>query len=345
MKFAKVLFFICVIGICAALERTVSRAETEYMASTKAARVKVGYKDLMMANTAQDGIMDKNYNVRVQDNFDFVDCELDVVLLKSGGFNSGIPFYFKNPSVTANKKVMANFLKIGDSANNYYLPFNTISRNCEFNASMDPNVKLNFSCNLENKNGVNVFKIFFQDLDPTNMDHTFNASMVQQEIDNRQTDRRRHINTEFQRVTRAVMQASKIVRDIDNIKKSDQEVKAAKERLVADLKRQIAELQTTKTQLESKKQTQSLKVQQVQSEKTNNFNTKEKKISFRISLEKSIQTLEGGMATPALLDALKREIEENKTQLRYWLTGAVYHRVCSEAESSALFDLALDDAK
>ena len=132
------------------------------MASTKAARVKVGYKDLMMANTAQDGIMDKNYNVRVQDNFDFVDCELDVVLLKSGGFNSGIPFYFKNPSVTANKKVMANFLKIGDSANNYYLPFNTISRNCEFNASMDPNVKLNFSCNLENKNGVNVFKIFFQ---------------------------------------------------------------------------------------------------------------------------------------------------------------------------------------
>jgi hypothetical protein len=327
----------------ASLERTVSRVETEYMAATKSANARVGYKDLMvMTNDIDKQLYEKNHPVRVMDNDgDFIDIELDVTGLKTKTVPSGIPFYVKDPNTLAGKRVAGNLLKAG-TANNFYLPFSTIT-NCNYEESADPNVKPNAICDIENKNGANVITIYFTAYSNTNDEHKSLTAMLVNEFESNKMARRNFIMGEFSRVTRAAMNAKSVVTKINDAKKNDADLLAARKASIEKLIVQIAEMRQQMVTLESQKLALSQQVQLVKTAQAENHANKEKKITLRISIEKTIKTLESKINKQEILDKLTKDIQENKNSLRYWLTGSVYHRICTEQESNQLFDLALND--
>lgn len=346
MKFAKVLFFVCVIGICAAagLERTVSKVESEYMAATKAAKAEVGYKEMMQSTNAMDtAAFGTNHKVNLSDTTDNVDALMDMNLIKTDGFNSGIPFYFSNAASVASKSVMKSMIKL--NANTYYVPFNTISNNCKLIPTMDPSDKLKIVCNLANKTGIKVFTIIFSDFFGGDMMKSMIVNHINQVLDSKQTARRSHIQNAFSNVSAGIFEAAQINSKIAAIKKSDADYKKAKEDSIEKLKKQIAEFTAAKIALEAQKTTLSQQVQVVQTKITDTYTIKTKKIAYKLSLEATIKTLKEQISPAEALKKLNDNINASMTKLKYWLQGSVYHRVISETEMTGLVGLALNDAQ
>jgi CRISPR/Cas system-associated endoribonuclease Cas2 len=331
--------------MCAALERTVSKVESEYMAATKAAKVAVGYKELMQATTSSmidELAFGKNHKVRLEDETDNVDCDLDVLLLKTNAFLSGIPFFFKNPANIAAKNVMKNMIKL--NTNTFYIPFNTITLNCKFVPSIDPSVKISIQCSVINKVAPNTLKINFLEFDVNDPEKMMIVNYINQDLDKRQLARRSFIQQKFSEVQAGVFAANTVSKQIAQIQQSDAQIKKAKEESIEKLKKQIAELTTSKIALQKMKQTLSMEVQTVQTKSTVVYNLMQKKIAYRISLEATIKTLEGQISSADALKKLNENINTSLTTLKYWLQGSVYHRVISETEMTGLIGMALNDA-
>jgi len=86
-------------------------------------------------------------------------------------------------------------------------------------------------------------------------------------------------------------------------------------------------------------------LQTIQTKNTNTYNKRQRKITFRLSLEKTIKTLESTISGPAQLAKLQEDITKALQQIKYWLQGSVYHRVINETEKAALIVMIKQDAQ
>lgn len=345
MKFAKVLFFVCFIGICAAaaIERATSKAEAEYTSATKAVKVEVGYKEMMQMTTTQniqEDAFNKNHRVRISDGTGEVETQLDVIILKTNAFNSGIAFFFKDAPKTA--VVTNNMVKL--NTNTWYIPYNTITNSCKLVNEVDPKIKLYIVCDLENKTGVNVFKIFFLDLEKE-FRTTMLVNYINQDLDSRKSARRSFIQKKFMDVASGVYSAMNYQYKIAAIKKSDAEILSEKNARITKIKADILTLTTSLGLFQKQKINISQELQTIQTKNTNTYNKRQKKITYRLSLEKTISTLESTISGPEQLAKLQEEITKALQQIKYWLQGSVYHRVINETEKAALIVMIGEDVK
>merc|ERR1719331_3344963 len=125
MKFAKILLIVSAITLCAINARTVSEAEAEYLAETKAVKAEVGYKELMEPlpplPSLDQASLSANLPVTLEVDKKKASGESDNTLIKMPHFKSGLPFIFK----VAPTDIAKHLIKLND--NTYYIPFNTIS--------------------------------------------------------------------------------------------------------------------------------------------------------------------------------------------------------------------------
>lgn len=329
MKFAKVLFFICVIGIITS--RAVSKAEAEYTAATNALKLEVGYKE-MFQNTLESKMPFGNQQVQVVSGNSKATATLDLGLMDNGSFLSGIPFFFKAASSEA--VVTKNMVKLNDKT--WYIPFNTISKSCSFDSNIDSSVPLFLTCFLANKNGTPVFKINFTGFSATSRRDAMAVSIIANEFSEKQEARKSFISQKFKEVGYAIWYAMGYQDDIASIKKSDADILAKKKASIEKLKKQIAELTAKLQLLQKQKITLSGELQTVQTTKTETTVTKTKKITYKLSLEATIKTLESTVSSQAQIDALQATITKALKELEYWLQGAVYHRVINATEKTGL---------
>lgn len=344
MKFAKVLFFVCAIGICAAagLERTVSKAESEYMAATKAAKAEVGYKEMMQNMGRLDDLaFSNNHRINLSIDAENVDASLDVNLIKSTNFNSGIPIFFSNVASVASKSIMNNWIKYDEKT--YYIPFNTISGVFELLRDMNSVVKT--KCYLSNKNGKKPLIIAFKDLSDSVSTNFSIVNAINRKINEKAGSRKAHIQNAFGRVADGIFDSNYFNEQILSINKSDAEIKRKKQENIAKIKKQIADLTATKTALEARKITISQEVQVVQTKISETTNIRIKKIAYKLSIEATIKTLREQISPQETLKKLNDNINSSMNKLKYWLQGSVYHRVISETEMTGLIGMALNDSQ
>merc|ERR1712032_1707222 len=124
--------------------------------------------------------------------------------------------------------------------------------------------------------------------------------------------------------------------DIANIKKRDADILAKKKASIEKLKKQIADLTAKLQLLQKQKITLSGELQTTQTKKTETTFTKTKKITYKLSLEATIKTLESSVSTQAQIEGLQATIDKALKQLKYWLQGAVYHRVINAEKKTGL---------
>ena len=346
MKFAKVLFFVCVIGICAAaaIERASAEAVAKYTSETKALKLEMGYKEIFQSTTQQNLAADAyktNHNVKISDNNASVLCQMDMALLKANAFASGIPFYFAQPQ--NGQGVLSNMIKL--SENTWFIPFNTLTSICKLNHDNDPNSTIKITCDVNNKNGANVLTVSFEGTSSTDFMKMMVINQIVMDLDQRQSARKSFISKQFQYVSSAVYMASQIQTQIASIQKSDAEILAAKKASIEKIKKQIAELTAALALLHKQKVALSSQLQSVQTRSSETTNTKSKKISYRLSLESTIKILTGEISSADSIKKLQDSIAANLKELKYWLQGSVYHRVISEAEMTGLLGMINNDSQ
>lgn len=335
MKFAKVLFFVCVIGICAAaaIERASSKAATEYTAATNALRLEAGsgYKE-MFQNTNQGRFDIGNRVVSLEVDNVKVNAVYAADLLKGNSFFSGIPFYFATPPTS--EVVTKNMVKLNEKT--WYVPFNTISKDCEFTPNADTAEKMCLSCNLQNKSGTPVFKFFFSDMNSDKRKDQMLVSATANVISGKSGERKTFISNKFGEVADGLWEVTDYQEKIADIKKSDAEIKLRKETSIAKLKKQIAELTAKLALLQKQKTTLSGQLQTVQTTKSETINQRTKKITYRLSIEATIKTLSATISPAEQIKALTAAIEKALKELEYWLQGSIYHRVINATEKASL---------
>ena len=341
MKFAKVLFFVCVIGICAAaaLERATSKAEAEYTAATNALKLEEGegYKEMFQntygppSRASRRAQATQNQKVSIEVGTSKVEALYDAKLLENGSFLSGIPFFFA--SASSAPVVTNNLVKL--NANTYYVPFNTISNSCYMESSADPSEKIHLICYLNNKSGASVLKIYFLELakDRTNQ---ANVSAIANKLQTKQASRKTFISGRYEEVNYSIQDVMWWQKEIKTINDSDAAKKAEKEKRVADLKAQIAKLTAELALLQKSKVTLSGQLQTVQTTKTETFAKRQTLITYKLSLEMTIKTLQTSISTAEQLKALQASIDKALKELDYWLQGSIYHRVINAAEKTTL---------
>jgi hypothetical protein len=333
---------VCVIGICAAaaIERATSKAAAEYTAATAALKYETGYKE-MFQNTFE-APSPGNQKVSVQIGTANVETVLDNVLLGTGSFLSGIPFFFA--TAPASPVITNNMVKFNEKT--WYIPFNTISNACSVSTASDPNVKNYMTCMLSNKSGPQVLKIFFLEL---NNQNDFMSKMkvnnLASDISSKKQARGSFISKKFGDVGTGVYYVMTFQQKIAQVRQTDAETLAAKKASIEKLKKQIAELTAKLVLLQKQKTTLSSELQTVQTTKSETFNKRQKKITYRISLEATIKTLEGSISPASQITALETTIATALKELEYWLQGSIYHRVINTTEKAGLLAMKNDNSQ
>jgi len=338
MKFAKVLFFVCVIGLCAALERTVSKAETEYMASTKAAKAEVGYREMMDFTLPQ--VENTNQKVTIVASGNSVKTVLDMQLLSSKAFQSGIPFYFSGQQ-TSSPIITKYMIKLNQQV--YYIPFNTLLGNCNAENVADQE-KPKLLCQIENKNGISPIMITFEDLEDGFMG-TFALQQISKKISYERDQRKSFIAGVMYNIGNTLNMIKYIQYKIEINKKEVQEKRKLKIESIEKLKKQIAELTAAKNALEKEKNTNSASLQVIKNSGEEATKMRIILVSKRISYELTIKTLTNKIQGQSAIDNLNKLSEEALTKLKYYLQGSVYHRIITETEMTGLVGMVLNDSQ
>jgi hypothetical protein len=345
MKFAKIIFFICVIGICSvsALGRAATKSEAEYTATTKSLRIRTGYKEMNFLQgdkSLEASVYQKNWPVKIRIGTEEFLTELQMPLLKLGSFLAGIPFYEKN-GVQMSKSVMVkNFLKL--NANTFYLPFNTISGQCFFMGGMMDGSKDDYSslkCPMSNANGSNeMMVIYFTEVAGDYMDLQ-KFMFINQRIGMGQNDRKSFINEVFAKVNSAMYGVMSAQYNIDRINKSDADIKKLKLAGIAEMKVQLEKLLKDLIGLKSRKVVLSAELQTLKTTEANVQKKKTDKSTLKVSLEATIATLKDSMTSAQKIAKMTKEQGENMALLNYWLQGSVYHRMITEVEKGSLIGM------
>ena len=350
MKFAKIIFFICVIGICSALERATTKSEAkseaEYTASTKSLRVVTGYKEMSSNSNALDStVYAENFPVDIKIGYaKSFSTILQMTLLKTNSFLSGIPFYAKD-GVSLTTPVMKNFLKLPNT-NTFYIPYNTITEGCSFHSNMMDTTELyaKIKCPLNNSNGTAMLVMSF-----TNIGDDYQSQqkvlLIQQVIDSGKSSRKQMINGELMKVNMAVYGVNNAKGNIESINKSDAEVKKAKIASITALKTELTKLQAELNGLKKKKITLSNDLQNIKTKQNDLSIKKKSKITIKISLLANIETMAGKITSKDIIGDLTKKQADNMDLLKYWLQGSVYHRMITGAEKDALIGLVAKDTQ
>lgn len=352
MKFAKVLFFICVIGICsaAAIERATSKAAAEYTAATKAAKVEVGYKEFMQRfnpnapnpyanqNNIAPVAKPQNTLVNIETTQGTAKAMLDyTLLLNDKQFNSGIPFFFT--AVPTEAVILSNMVKLKE--NSYYIPHNTITQSCAiYKDFSDPNAKKMLQCMISNKSGNFALKMIFDKqtigIDVINIMATTMGSASGK--------RKTWISDKFRDVAEALTQTIYFQKQLSWIKSDDATIKAAKQASIDKVKLQIKTLEARLVALQANKVTLSGQLQTTQTTISETLTTKTKKITYKLSLEVTIKQLEQSISTKAQVEVLTKSVADALQKVTYWLDGSIYHRVINASEKTGLLGLINNNA-
>lgn len=342
MKFAQVLLFACVISMTLSLERTVSKAETEYLAATKAAKVEVGYKELGMDQSPIQAALVTNHEVDItlDGKGQALSLQMNMGFTKNmNQFPMGLSFYTKGALAGP---AAANFVVHDNKM--AYIPYVIFTEIINTSNRGDRKAVPTLSIMVQGKSGASRMVIAFKNI-PRDSATNYVMTAIMRQIQSNYRKRKQDISDSMANINEYLWEASEKQAKIKEVTQQDAEVKKTREAAIAKTQAEIATLEKQKAALEAQSKTLSGELQSVRSNYEKANSAKTKKNIEKAAIEKTIATLKSLIKKEETINALKKEVAQSKIDLKYWLQGSVYHRVCNEKESNELFNLALNDAK
>jgi len=272
---------------------------------------------------------------------DFVEGTLEMPLMNSAAFASGLAVFSKTWASQQSKGPAKNLLKYNDQI--YFIPWNTVNRVLQHMdiSRTDKAAKLI----MNNKNGSSTMIMAFPELSSNDMSAFTTLLNIISNLEKWRVERKSHVQTKFTDVNSSCYMAYQYQQHIANTQKSDAEKKKALETNVATLKKQLAELQAKLASLKAVQVTQSQTLQTTETTLTETTTRKTKLITEKESIEKTIKTLQSQKTSQEAITKLKADLEESKKKLDYWLKGAVYHRIINDQEKAGLIQIQLQNTQ
>jgi len=330
MKFAKILLIVCVFGIisASAIERATSSAHAEYLSETKSLRITNGYKSLLANQGEIETINLRNaFPVTLEVGNKKQQATLQMQMLDN--FRSGIPFILTAPLENEVTKHLIQKDTI------HYLPFSTISNgSCFFQIDFESETKT-INCNLNTQNN-SVFKINLLKIDGDILTKNQVATTINQEFTKRASERKAEITKYYQDVAASGYQAMKWLIEIDNINKTKEKIKAEKTEALNNLKIQLKELQQKLSDLNKLFAAKSESTEKVKTTITTQIEERRRLTEQVKYYEISIENLTKQKSKINETINYQNKKDENKKLIKYWLKGAVYHRVINAKEKEGL---------
>jgi hypothetical protein len=284
----------------------------------------------------EDEVYAQNFEVTVHIGTLSLDTKIQMTLLKTDSFLSGIPFYSTAKIADFNTPIMKNFLKYSDD-HSFYLPYNTITESCDFTCNMMDSKELysKIKCPLNNTNGTSMMTMIFKKIG-NDYNSVQKVLLIKQIIDNGKTSRKNYVSSQFMQINMAVYGVNEADKRMKSISQSDAEIKAAKLASIKSLRLSIETYTTQLLALKAKKITLSNDLQNIKTKNSELDANKKTKIATKISLIVTIATLESKITAKDLIAELEKKNVKNMDLLKYWLDGSVYHRIISESEMTGL---------
>jgi len=262
------------------------------------------------------------------------EAKLDMKMLET--FASGIPFTITG---TKNDKVTNSLILKRD--NFYYVPFSTIT-NCQYAMSREKGAKF-ITCFLSNVNATQVLKITFKNLLGNELKDIQIPSSINQQILKVASQRKTEITNYYQEVLSHANNAIYYLEEIENKKKEREQVVREKQEALGQLKVELRTLNEELTRLRQEYAKKSESNATTKTTITTLYETKTTIIERIAYLKVLLNDL--SIEKSKITEKINYEAQktEDKKLIKYWLQGAVYHRVVNMKEKEGLVVL-IDNA-
>lgn len=338
MKFAKILFIVgafALIGLTLSIERS-ERSEAQYQSMTQSLRVGVGYKELLTPPDAlfDEKVLERDYKgivtYRYKKTEDFV---LQASMLKEGAFRSGIPFFTTNPEKFSSPGFSQIFLPITGQDKVQYVPFVQLTKGCIFDIAALP---LKMTCPIRTSVGAGILGFEFSDVMDTE------ALTIVNQINKLKNYRESEINRTIVGVLDAINRLKAKQNELNNASAKIADAYKKQDEIQKDIKSLIIKQGNIdeKLYLESEKykvltsnvEKISKKISDIQHKIRDETNKK-------ISLETSITNLQKDMTNEKRITSYGADMQKYLALAKYWVQGAVFHRIVDEKESEQLVNI------
>ena len=341
MKFAKIIFIVgafALIGLTLTIERS-KRSEAQYQETTKTLRVEVGYKELLTPPDGEfsDKILERDYKgivtYRNKKTEDFV---LQATMLKEGAFRSGIPFFTQNPQKFSNPGFSQIFIPIAGQDKVQYIPFVQLTQACLFDINDLP---LKMTCPVKTSVGSGMITFEFIDLMDTE------ALTIVNQINKLKVFRESEINRTIVSVLDAINRLKAKQKELQETSANVADAhkkQNLKQKIIKDLIRRQGEIDDSITSEAEKYKTLTSNVEKI-SKKIANISQKIRVDEIeKNALGTGIDNLQSSMTTEAQLGKMESDLQRYLQLAKYWIQGAVFHRIIDDNEAKTLDDMIID---
>jgi TolA-binding protein len=343
MKFVKLILIIGIFTICAGLHREASKTKskaktmtaTSYQSQTKALRIETGYKELMRTT----GSNSNGIEIKLSSGTTSLECEIDMLMMCSSSFNSGVPLYFKNGISGVPQNLQQNLLKLNDKT--YYIPYNTIV--VPYSNLDSDTASVSFSLN--NKFGLSQIQIDAKYTGRLQMSLLERFLDFVSKLNSCTSKRKEFIIEKFGEVRAGIFKVLNVQEEIELIKESDVERKNKIEANIKVIQKEITDLEAKLVQLNAQRTQISTTLQKSTTEIDILTKQVQTKTTLVISYTNQIETLKKSANVDERIKTLETEKAVNLQTLEYWLNGSIFHRIISESEMKEALNLVLDDKK
>lgn len=339
MKFVKILLFVgafTLLGLSLAAERS-ERSQARYQEMTNSLRVETGYKELLTPpdHEFNEKVLERNYGGIIYYKTKKAESTtLQTTMIKEGAFRSGIPLSNPDNGVFSSAGFSQIFINANDQGTVSYVPFVQLTQGCGIDVG---NLPFKMTCPIRTVNGSGVFTFQFED-----NTQDLDASTVVNQINKLKVFRESEINRAVVGVLDAINRLQAKTQELKDAKvKNVQAVKAqqVKQKLINDLGRLQDEIDgrldtentkyvglTTKVDLSHKKISEILqKISQAKSQ-----------ISSIRSIVLNLQT---NITPESQIKQMEADLAKYLQLAKYWIQGAIFHRIIDENEAKPLEDL------
>lgn len=335
MKFAKILlitFAFTLLGLSLSLSRS-ERSEAQYKAMTNSLRVEVGYKELLtpIDEDFVEKVLERDYKgiltYRNKKSDIFV---LQASMLKENSFRSGIPFFSKDPMKFSASGFSQLFIEISSNEFVQYVPFVQLTQGCNFDIALRP---LKMSCAIKTNVGAGIIEFEFRDV--SDVEALTIVNQINKMKNTRETEINRTVVGVLDAITRLKAKQQEL-RDVAGKISDANKLSEEKRKNIINLTRLQNDIDDKLTQEKQRYNGLTANVENILkkiadiNQKIANANNEKNALQNYIALENSKIT------TEAKIKNMENDLANYLKIAKYWIQGAVYHRIIDDNEVKEL---------
>jgi len=341
MKFAKILFItlaFTLLGLSLSLSRS-ERSEAKYKEMTQSLRVEVGYKELLtpVDDEFVEKVLERDYKgVLTYRNKRTENLVLQATMLKENSFRSGIPMFSSNSMLFSSPGLSQIFIEIPSNESVQYIPFVQLTQGCNFDIAIKP---LKMNCAIKTNVGAGIVGFEFKDV--SDVEALTVVNQINKLKNTRETEINRTVVGVLDAITRLKAKQQEL-RDVAGKISDANKLQEEKRKNIINLTRQQGDIDDKLSQELNRYNGLTANVETI-NKRIAEINQKIANAINEVNALKAYSTIESSkITTQDKIAKMEADLANFLRVAKYWIQGAVYHRIIDDKEVIELEKLLTD---